>query len=146
MSKSRDERYATAQELADDLRRFLDGKPTSCQTTHDRQVEPRSGSAATRSSLRFVAVLMVAVLGLLASTGMLARQKRETEIALAEAEDQLPTVSNAARIISQSSRVVARPAWEHTIGHELRLKRRSSFSGRCSRSGRTMKRHFAVWQ
>ena len=28
MSKSRDERYSTAREFADDLRRFLDGKPT----------------------------------------------------------------------------------------------------------------------
>lgn len=84
MSKSRDDRYSTARDFADDLRRFLEGKPTIAKrpTATDRATKwmRRHKVAAT-----FVAALMVAVLGLLTSTGMLAHQKRETERALANA-------------------------------------------------------------
>jgi hypothetical protein len=85
MCKARDERYSTAQEFADDLRRFLDGKPTIAK-------RPTIANRATKWLRRhrvvasFVAALMVAVLGLLASTGMLVHQQTDTEHALAKAE------------------------------------------------------------
>ena len=86
MSKPRDERYGTAQEFADDLQRFLDGKPTVAK-------RPTTVGRATKWIRRhklvtsFVAVLIVAVLGLLGGTGMLVRQTRETESALSKAEE-----------------------------------------------------------
>ncbi len=86
MSKSRDERYATAQAFAEDLRRFLDGKPTVARrpTIAGRAVKWVRRQKVVAS---FVATLMVLVLALLAGTGTLARQKRVTELALTKAED-----------------------------------------------------------
>jgi tetratricopeptide (TPR) repeat protein len=86
MSKSRDGRYATAQEFAEDLQRFLDGKPTVAKRT---TIAGRAAKWTRRHKVvtSFVAVLTLAVLGLLISTGMLVRQQRETEVALAKAQD-----------------------------------------------------------
>jgi len=86
MSKSRDDRYSTAKDFADDLRRFLDGKPTNAKrpTSVDRAAKWIRRHKIVAS---FVAALMMAVLGLLISTGMLAHQMRETERALAKANE-----------------------------------------------------------
>ncbi len=86
MSKSREERYPTAQALADDLQRFLDGKPTVARrpTSLNRAVKwvGRHRMVAT-----FIAALMLTVCGLLATTAMLARQVQETDAALGQAEE-----------------------------------------------------------
>ena len=77
MCKSRGDRYATAQEFADDLRRFLEGKPTVAKRP---TVVERTAKWFRRHKVvaSFVAVLVLAVLALLTSTTMLAYQKRAT--------------------------------------------------------------------
>jgi len=87
ISRSRDDRYATAKELADDLRRFLEGKPTIAKRP---TLLERTGKWAWRHKQAVVSalvVLVLAVVGLVASTLLLARQKQRTERALVEARD-----------------------------------------------------------
>lgn len=85
IAKSRDERYSTAQELADDLRRFLEGKPTMAR----RPTWLERLSKWARRHRRFVlassAMVVLALAGLAISTVLVARQKAQTELALVEA-------------------------------------------------------------
>jgi serine/threonine protein kinase len=86
MRKSRDDRYTTAQEFADDLRRFLEGKPIVAKQP---TVVERAGKWIRRHKViaSFVAVLVLAVLALLTSTTLLAYQKQATKRALEAAEE-----------------------------------------------------------
>ena len=54
MAHERDERYLTAEELADDLRRVLEGKPTVARppTFWDRASQVRPPTSATRGRRR----------------------------------------------------------------------------------------------
>jgi serine/threonine protein kinase/Flp pilus assembly protein TadD len=85
MEKSPEARYATAQELADDLRRFLEDKPIRAKrpTLVQRAAKwGRRHKAAMRAAL---VVLLLAVAGLIASTWFIWREKEQTKTALAEA-------------------------------------------------------------
>jgi serine/threonine protein kinase len=85
ISKNRDDRYESAQQLADDLRRFLDGKPTIAKRP---SLVDRVGKWARRHKravLTAVGALMIALVALAAATLLLAHQKRQTQRALAEA-------------------------------------------------------------
>ncbi|HTU89418.1 MAG TPA: protein kinase, partial [Gemmataceae bacterium] len=67
MAKHPDERYATAQELADDLRRYLDDKAVLAKrTTLVQKVRKwaRRNKGVTRTALISVAVLLITVSGL----------------------------------------------------------------------------------
>jgi serine/threonine protein kinase/tetratricopeptide (TPR) repeat protein len=82
MAKNPTERYATAQELADDLRRYLDDKPI-------RARRPTLGQRLGRWSRRHQAlvrsaavVLLLAVVGLAASTVLIGRALKAKEAAL----------------------------------------------------------------
>jgi tetratricopeptide (TPR) repeat protein/tRNA A-37 threonylcarbamoyl transferase component Bud32 len=68
MARERDDRYATAQELADDLRCVLEGRPTKAKppTLVDRA--GRWARQHARLVATIVAVLMIAVVGLTVST------------------------------------------------------------------------------
>ncbi len=84
ISKDRDERYESAQQLADDLRRFLDGKPTIARRP---SLVDRAGKWARRhkrAMLSAVGSLALVVVALVLTTLLLAHQKRQTERALAE--------------------------------------------------------------
>lgn len=89
LGKSPDERYATAQDLADDLRRFLEDRPILARrpTLVERSAKwlrrHRGLAAAT-----FV-VLLVAVLGLTVSTVLVAREQARTSKALRAEAAQL---------------------------------------------------------
>ncbi len=74
MSKSPAERYSTAQGFADDLQRFLKGEPTVAKRP---TVARRAAKWIRRHQLvsSFVATLILAVIGLLATIGLLAQQK-----------------------------------------------------------------------
>ena len=83
------ERYATAQEFADDLQRFLDGRPILASP-------PRLASRAAKWAGRhrgFVAaaaaVLLVAFVGLLANLFFVSREKAATDRALVTATENL---------------------------------------------------------
>jgi tetratricopeptide (TPR) repeat protein len=83
MAKGPAERYATAQELADDLRRFLEDRPIRARrpTLSQRLARwSRRHQAVIRSA---VVVLALVVVGLTAGTWLLWREKEETRSALA---------------------------------------------------------------
>lgn len=86
ISKAPEQRYETAQELADDLRRFLEGKPTLAKrpTWTDR------AGKWTRRHARLVAaaacVAIAASIGLTVSTWMIAGAHTRTKAALTESE------------------------------------------------------------
>jgi serine/threonine protein kinase len=93
MAKNPEERYATAQELADDLRRYLEDKPIKAKRPLLRQ---RAAKWARRHSTvvrAAVVVLVLAVVGLALSTALiwqsLERERQSSyyqRIALAERE------------------------------------------------------------
>jgi serine/threonine protein kinase/tetratricopeptide (TPR) repeat protein len=87
MAKSPAERYGTAQELADDLQRFLDGQPIVARrpTLADRigKWTSRHKHAAIASTI----VMLVAIMGLAWGMVELTRQSRETARALSIAEE-----------------------------------------------------------
>ena len=69
MAKSRDERYASAQAMADDLERFLAGKPTLARRP---TLVDRMGKWARRHrSLVAVAACAVVLLSIVSAAGML---------------------------------------------------------------------------
>ena len=77
MAKEPEARYATAQELADDLRRFLEHKPIRARrpTPWDRLVKwARRHTAVVTASL---ILLVLAVLGLAISTALIAAKQAE---------------------------------------------------------------------
>ena len=86
ISKTPEQRYHTAQELADDLRRFLDGKPTLARrpTWMDR------AGKWTRRHIRFVAaaacIAVCAAGGLAVSTLTIAGAHAKTKAALGQSE------------------------------------------------------------
>ncbi len=86
MAKSRDERYASAQALADDLDRFLSGKPTHARrpTLADRAVK----WARRHRSLVVVATCAMFLLSIVSAVGvaLLAREQAHTAAALEQAE------------------------------------------------------------
>jgi serine/threonine protein kinase/Flp pilus assembly protein TadD len=79
MAKCREERYATAREFADDLRRVLDGEPIVARPP---TIPDRLGKWARRHK-RFVvaavAVCLFAIVGMAASTTLIAREKLKAE-------------------------------------------------------------------
>src|SRR5262249_15143953 len=93
MAKNTEERYATAQELADDLKRFLEDKPirakrpTLLQRAWKwvRRHQPVVWSAGVSAVL----LLLLAVVGLALSNVRVGREKQQKEAALQEKEKVL---------------------------------------------------------
>ncbi len=89
MAKSRDERYQSAQALADDLERFLTGKPTLARrpTLADRAAK----WARRHRSLVAVAAGAMVLLSIVTSVGMvlLMREQTRTSDALTQAKESL---------------------------------------------------------
>lgn len=86
IAKSRDDRYATAQELADDLRRFLDGRPTMARrpTPIDRAAK---WVKRHQKIVAFAVVLMaVSILGLTGATLAVLSAHAKTRAALSQSE------------------------------------------------------------
>jgi tetratricopeptide (TPR) repeat protein/tRNA A-37 threonylcarbamoyl transferase component Bud32 len=86
MAKHRDERYATASLLADDLRCILQGRPTMARPP---SVADRLGKWARRHRRMLVAaaaLLAVAAVAQSAATVMISREKARAEQSLARAE------------------------------------------------------------
>jgi len=89
IAKLPQDRYATAAALADDLRHFLDGRPVLARRAG---LADRAGKWARRhvGLVASVAALLVVVLvGSVASTWLVAREHARTKTALAEAEANL---------------------------------------------------------
>ncbi len=89
LAKNPDERYATAQELADDLRRFLDDQPIRARRPSLLEKAAKWTRRHRAVALSGVAVLLLAVIGLTCSTVLIAREQARTRDALqAEAEQR----------------------------------------------------------
>ena len=87
MAKRREERYTTARELADDLRRVLEGKPTLARPPTDLPSGWGSGRAAIGASWPWPRPsCLFAMLGMAASTLLIAREKTKAEQNYALAE------------------------------------------------------------
>jgi len=105
MSKSRDSRYTTAEAMAKDLQRFLDGKPTLARrpTLVDRTAK------WVRRHRNMVALaagfLVILTLGSTLATLKIASEQQRTKIALVEAEQNL---ARAEKHFAQARRVVDR--------------------------------------
>src|SRR5262249_32162415 len=86
-------RYATAQELADDLRRFLEDKPIRgrrpTMVQRAKKWTRRHLAVVGPAGLSFVVVLLLAVVGLGASTLFVLREKAHTDLAKEDLERTL---------------------------------------------------------
>lgn len=83
IGKAAAERYATAQELADDLRRFLEDKPILARRPTLLDRTRKWGRRHKAIVVAGVVVLALAALGSLLSTILIAREHAETRAALA---------------------------------------------------------------
>jgi serine/threonine protein kinase len=88
LAKEPRERYATAQELADDLKRFLDDEPVRARRPTLRQRAAKWARRHRPMVRAGMAALVVAVAALAASTVWAWHMKTLTEAALAEKEEQ----------------------------------------------------------
>lgn len=87
MSKGRDERYQSAQALADDLGRFLSGEPALAR--RPGLLDRATKWARRHQSLVVTAAVSVVLLALVSSVGMvlLAREQARTKAAFAQSEE-----------------------------------------------------------
>ena len=101
ISKSRDDRYESAQAMADDLRRFLDGKPTLATrpTMLDRSVK-WAGRHQTFVTTALGAMLF-ALVGTSIAALMISQAQNETESALLESKANYAQSQENLRLISE---------------------------------------------
>jgi hypothetical protein len=83
MAKSPEERYATAQELADDLERYLKDEPIRARrptlVQRIKKFTRRHSPVVWTAGLSLVTMLVLAVIGLTASNILITREKAQTE-------------------------------------------------------------------
>jgi hypothetical protein len=97
MAKAPEERYATAQELADDLRRYLEDKPIQAKRPTLRQVAAkwaRRHKTVVRAAL---VVLVLAVVALAGGTVLVVQEQKRTADAEARAARDLAKAEAEAR-------------------------------------------------
>jgi WD40 repeat protein/serine/threonine protein kinase len=127
MGKNPEERYATAQELADDLQRFLEDKPIKARRP---SLQQRAAKWARRHKSVVRAALVVvalAVMALAVSTFLIWRAQERTEaanrelqnnlyfknIALAEREWSVNNLSRALELLEQCPEDLRRWEWHY---------------------------------
>jgi serine/threonine protein kinase len=86
MAREPEGRYQTAQEMADDLRRFLEGKPVVARRPNWRERVVRWSSRHRAALAGTLAVLLLGVAGLLAALVVLWNEQARTRDALVRAE------------------------------------------------------------
>jgi serine/threonine protein kinase/WD40 repeat protein len=111
ISKEPNGRYASAQELASDLQRFLDGQPIRAR----RPTLFAKGASWARhhqaAVLTAFAALLATVVGLAASTGLIVREQRRTAAAARETQRE--------SLIQQIAHILSSPrasGWSSRIG------------------------------
>ena len=102
MTKGRDERYQSAQALADDLGRFLSGEPALAR--RPGLVDRATKWARRHQAIVTVAAVSVLLLSIVSSVGMvlLAREQSRTKAALAESESNQQLASQSFRLAEDS--------------------------------------------
>jgi tetratricopeptide (TPR) repeat protein len=86
MAREPEGRYQTAQEMAGDLRRFLEGQPILARRPHWRERVVRWSRRHRRALAGTLAVLLLGFAGLLAALVVLWNEQARTKAALAEAK------------------------------------------------------------
>ena len=86
MAKAREDRYTTSQEFADDLHRFLDGKPTVAKPPTAAEIMTKWAIRHKRVVAAIACVSLLACVGFAASTILIAREKLNSDINFARAE------------------------------------------------------------
>jgi WD40 repeat protein/serine/threonine protein kinase len=106
IAKNPEERYTTAQELADDLRRFLEDKPITARRPSLRQRAAKWARRHKTVVRAAVVVLLLAVVALAVSTGLIWRKHQELRqtayyqsIALADRELSVNNLSRAEELL-----------------------------------------------
>jgi WD40 repeat protein/serine/threonine protein kinase len=97
MAKAPEERYATAQELADDLRRYLDDKPIKAKRPSLRQRAAKWARRHKTLVRAAVVLLVLAVAGLAAGTLLVVQEQARTAQVQAQAATDLAAAEAAAR-------------------------------------------------
>ena len=103
MAKRREERYATAQEFADDLRRVLEGKPTLAKPPTIAERLRKWTRRHRRAVAVAVAVCLFAMLGMAASTLLIAREKAKDRAELCSCRKALPPSPGGGRPPGQAA-------------------------------------------
>jgi tetratricopeptide (TPR) repeat protein len=88
MAREPEDRYATAQELADDLRRFLEDRPVLARRPSLVVRTARWARRHRRAVVAAAAVLVLALVGLTTGNVLLWQARQQTNAALAEAQAQ----------------------------------------------------------
>ncbi|MDA8743893.1 serine/threonine-protein kinase [Rubripirellula amarantea] len=89
IAKRKDDRYATAGELAEDLRRFLDGRPTIARRPTPVERAVRWAVRRQRLVASVFCLMLVAISGLGAATFLIAKESRLKDEATLEARMHL---------------------------------------------------------
>jgi serine/threonine protein kinase len=110
ISKNREERYATAQELADDLRRFREGMPTHARRPTLAGRIAKWGRRHRKAVRVSAAVAATMVVGLIVATILIAREQGHTQEALKKSEEN---VARADKYFRQARQVVDRFGIRH---------------------------------
>jgi eukaryotic-like serine/threonine-protein kinase len=97
MAKAPEERYATAQELADDLRRFLEDQPIRAHRPTLLQRARRWGRRHKSAVRAAAVVLLLAAAGLAAGTVAVQREQAQTAAVRAQAATDLAAKETEAR-------------------------------------------------
>jgi serine/threonine protein kinase/Tfp pilus assembly protein PilF len=95
MAKTREDRYTTAQEFADDLRRFLDGKPTIAKPATATERVTKWGLRHKRVVMAAASISLLACLGFAVSTILIAREKLNSDRNYARAEQNFRDAQDA---------------------------------------------------
>jgi tetratricopeptide (TPR) repeat protein len=86
LEKDRSRRYATAQELADDMRRYLDDEPVHARPPTLVQRAAKWSWRHRSAARAAAAVLLLAMVGLAVGTWLIWQEKEQTKTALAHAQ------------------------------------------------------------
>jgi WD40 repeat protein len=126
LAKAPEERYASAQELADDLRRFLEDKPIKARRPTLRQRlrrwTRRHRSVVLTGVLALGMLLVMAVAGLLISNALIARERDQTRQAERAAQQRLfQTLVVQAQASRNSGRLLGRHEAQTALEEATRL-------------------------
>jgi eukaryotic-like serine/threonine-protein kinase len=123
IEKNAHERYATATELADDLRRFLEDKPIHAKRPSVRERLRKWGRRhrSLVSTMVFAAIL--GFIGLGVSTAVIWHEKQLTHEALEErAKQELQARANLAQALEQRTRAIRNFDQEHRVLQKMLLE------------------------
>ena len=123
MSVAREDRYDNAKELGEDLRRFLDGKPTQAKRPMLIQQLSKWTRRHQRSVLAACVAMTVAIAGLTISNILLSKQQEQTKAALDRSQANLMLAQDAVEEFVEDVDRLLEPRADSQRAREKLLKR-----------------------